>query len=30
VARRVIVIRDGKEALYWSREQYAEHALEKS
>lgn len=30
VARRVIVIRDGKEALYWSREQYAERALEKS
>lgn len=30
VARRVIIIRDGKEALYWSREQYAEHELQKA
>ena len=28
VARRVIIIRDGKEALYWTREEYAEHALQ--
>ena len=30
IARRVIIIRDGKEALYWSRDQYAEHELEKA
>ena len=30
VARRVIVMRDGKEALYWTREQYAERELEKA
>lgn len=30
VARRVIVIRDGKEALYWTREQYEEKELEKA
>lgn len=29
VARRAIIIRDGKEALYWSRDEYAEHELEK-
>jgi sec-independent protein translocase protein TatC len=29
VARRVIVMRDGKEALYWTREEYSEHQLEK-
>ncbi|MBR3224406.1 MAG: twin-arginine translocase subunit TatC [Atopobiaceae bacterium] len=27
VARRVIILRDGKEALNWTREQYAERAL---
>ena len=27
VARRVIIMRDGKEALYWTREEYAEHML---
>ena len=27
VARRVIILRDGREALNWTREQYAEHAL---
>ena len=30
VARRVIVMRDGKEALYWTREQYANRELEKA
>ncbi len=30
VARHVIVLRDGKEALFWTREQYAEHELEKA
>lgn len=29
VARRVIILRDGKEALYWTREQYEQHELEK-
>lgn len=29
VARRVIILRDGKEALYWTREQYEEHELAK-
>ncbi len=27
VARRVIILRNGKEALNWTREEYAEHAL---
>ena len=30
VARHVIMLRDGKEALYWSREQYAEHEAQKA
>lgn len=30
VARRVIILRDGKEALYWTRDQYAEHELQKA
>jgi len=30
VARRVIILRDGKEALYWTREQYESHELEKA
>lgn len=29
VARRVLILRDGKEALYWSREEYQNHELEK-
>ena len=29
IARHVIVLRDGKEALYWTREQYEAHELEK-
>ena len=29
VARRVIILRDGKEALYWTREQYEENELKK-
>lgn len=28
VARHVIMLRDGKEALYWTREEYEEHALQ--
>ena len=28
VARRVIIMRDGKEALHWTREEYAEHRLQ--
>lgn len=30
VARRVVILRDGKEALYWSRDEYAEHEISKS
>ena len=30
VARRVIILRDGKEALYWTREQYESRELEKA
>ena len=30
VARHVIMLRDGKEALYWSREQYAVHEAQKA
>ena len=30
IARRVIMLRDGKEALYWSRDEYAEHEINKS
>lgn len=30
IARHVIVLRDGKQALYWTREQYAEHELSKA
>ena len=30
VARRVLVIRDGKESLYWTREQYEQRELEKA
>lgn len=30
IARRAIILRDGKEALYWSREEYAEHELDKA
>ena len=30
VARRVIIMRDGKEALYWTREQYANRELERN
>lgn len=29
VARRVLILRDGKESLYWTRDEYAEHELEK-
>ena len=29
VARRVIILRDGKEALYWTREEYEDHELKK-
>jgi sec-independent protein translocase protein TatC len=29
VARHAIMLRDGKEALYWTREQYAERELDK-
>ncbi len=30
IARHVIMLRDGKEALYWSRDEYAEHEINKS
>lgn len=30
VARRVLIMRDGKESLYWTREQYEAHQLEKN
>ena len=30
VARRVIIMRDGKQALYWTREEYEEHELAKA
>lgn len=30
VARRVVMLRDGKEALYWTREEYAQHELDKA
>lgn len=30
IARRVIIMRDGKEALYWSREEYANRDLDKA
>ena len=29
VARRVLIMRDGKESLYWTREEYEEHELAK-
>ena len=30
VARRVIIMRDGKEALHWTREEYAERMLDRT